>query len=156
MRPIIILIQLIDLQKFLRGNYPLPRLFLPRFKFFLLAALCAFFKAARRFAVKTYFLIQLADLPPMLPEYALCLIIKHKKPLLSSTCLLFSKNKSQGLTKGCGLCFNISMAKYDARTERIKRKFGADAFKKWGKKGGSPILIAQREGRVTVHKKRKG
>ena len=29
----------------------------------------------------------------------------------------------------------------DARLEKIKHKYGKDAFKKWGRKGGSPILI---------------
>lgn len=29
----------------------------------------------------------------------------------------------------------------DARLEKIKHKYGKDAFKRWGQSGGSPILI---------------
>jgi hypothetical protein len=28
------------------------------------------------------------------------------------------------------------------RIQKIKRKYGADAFKKFGRKGGSPILLS--------------
>ena len=30
---------------------------------------------------------------------------------------------------------------YKARTASLKRQYGADIFKKWGKKGGNPILL---------------
>ena len=30
---------------------------------------------------------------------------------------------------------------YKLRTRRLKRKYGKDIFKKWGKKGGNPILL---------------
>lgn len=30
----------------------------------------------------------------------------------------------------------------DNRTKKIRQKFGKDAFRKWGKLGGSPILLA--------------
>ena len=33
-----------------------------------------------------------------------------------------------------------SKAGYKARTKSIKDKYGADIIKKWGKKGGNPIL----------------
>ncbi len=39
--------------------------------------------------------------------------------------------------------------------EKIRRKFGNDAFRKWGKSGGSEILRAWKEGRVTIHEKPK-
>jgi len=45
------------------------------------------------------------------------------------------------------------------RVAKIRRKFGRDAFRKWGSEengGGSPILIAAREGRVTIHGRRAG
>lgn len=34
---------------------------------------------------------------------------------------------------------------YAKRTQKVKRKYGADAFKKWGKKGGNPILLKARK-----------
>ena len=30
---------------------------------------------------------------------------------------------------------------YDKRTRRLKRKYGANIFRKWGKKGGNPVLL---------------
>ena len=33
---------------------------------------------------------------------------------------------------------------YKSRTRQVKHKYGADAFKKWGKKGGNPILLKHR------------
>lgn len=33
---------------------------------------------------------------------------------------------------------------YKARTKRLKRKYGADIFKKWGKKGGNPLLLKKK------------
>ena len=30
---------------------------------------------------------------------------------------------------------------YVARTRKLKRKYGKDIFKKWGKKGGNPVLL---------------
>lgn len=33
-------------------------------------------------------------------------------------------------------------------TQAIKRKFGANAFRKWGKSGGSPILKAWKQGKI--------
>ena len=38
--------------------------------------------------------------------------------------------------------------------EAIKRKYGKNAFKTWGKEGGNPLLKAWKEGRVTIHRKR--
>jgi len=35
----------------------------------------------------------------------------------------------------------------------IKKKFGANAFKRWGALGTSPVLKAWSEGRVTIHSK---
>ncbi len=46
------------------------------------------------------------------------------------------------------------MVKSD-RVERLKRKYGANIFVKWGREGGSPLLKAWEEGRVTIHKARK-
>lgn len=34
--------------------------------------------------------------------------------------------------------------KYKLRTQRIRRKYGKDAFKRWGSKGGNPILLKHR------------
>jgi hypothetical protein len=42
-----------------------------------------------------------------------------------------------------------------ARTRRIKEKYGKDAFRKWGRKGSSPILKAWKEGRVSIKPRRK-
>jgi len=33
---------------------------------------------------------------------------------------------------------------YVGRTRRVKRKFGKDVYKKWGKMGGNPILLKHR------------
>jgi hypothetical protein len=42
------------------------------------------------------------------------------------------------------------------RVTRIKRKYGADAFRKWGREGGNPVLIAQGQGaKITIHKRRR-
>jgi len=30
---------------------------------------------------------------------------------------------------------------YAGRTRKVKRKYGADAYKKWGGKGGNPTLL---------------
>jgi len=30
---------------------------------------------------------------------------------------------------------------YAKRTRKVKRKYGADAYEKWGKLGGNPILL---------------
>jgi hypothetical protein len=32
---------------------------------------------------------------------------------------------------------------YAKRTRALKRKYGADIFKKWGSKGGNPLLLEQ-------------
>lgn len=42
-----------------------------------------------------------------------------------------------------------------ARIRRIKEKHGKDAFIKWGKRGGSPILKAWKEGRIIIKPRRK-
>jgi len=34
-----------------------------------------------------------------------------------------------------------------------KKKYGVNAFKKWGNEGGSPILKAAAEDRITIHEK---
>jgi len=34
---------------------------------------------------------------------------------------------------------------YRARTRNIKRKYGADIFEKWGRKGGNPALLKARK-----------
>ncbi|MGA2670643.1 MAG: hypothetical protein ABSF21_04430 [Dehalococcoidia bacterium] len=34
---------------------------------------------------------------------------------------------------------------YVKRTRRLKRRYGKDIFKKWGKKGGNPILLKTRK-----------
>lgn len=31
------------------------------------------------------------------------------------------------------------------RVAAVRQKYGQDAFKKWGKKGGNPLLLAVRE-----------
>lgn len=50
----------------------------------------------------------------------------------------------------------LSVIKDNARIRRIREKYGADAFKKWGTKGkGSPILLAYKEGRITIKPRRK-
>jgi hypothetical protein len=36
---------------------------------------------------------------------------------------------------------------YDARTRKVKRMYGNNAFVKWGKRGGNPILLKSRRGR---------
>lgn len=36
-------------------------------------------------------------------------------------------------------------------TIAIKRKYGANAFRKWGSAGGSPVLRAWSEGRIPKH-----
>jgi len=33
---------------------------------------------------------------------------------------------------------------YDKRTRMLRRKFGNDIFRRWGKKGGNPILLKQK------------
>ena len=30
---------------------------------------------------------------------------------------------------------------YAGRTRRVKRKYGANAYRRWGKKGGNPALL---------------
>lgn len=40
-------------------------------------------------------------------------------------------------------------------TEKIKKRYGARCFRVWGAEGGNPVLIAQREGRVTIRRKAK-
>lgn len=37
---------------------------------------------------------------------------------------------------------------YAKRTRRLKRKYGTNIFKKWGKKGGNPILLRSRKKKV--------
>jgi len=37
--------------------------------------------------------------------------------------------------------------KYKLRTRRIRRKYGKDAFKEWGSKGGNPILLKHKGGK---------
>ena len=34
---------------------------------------------------------------------------------------------------------------YARRTNEIRKKYGVDAFRKWGKKGGNPILLKARK-----------
>jgi len=34
---------------------------------------------------------------------------------------------------------------YAKRTRKIKRKYGANAFKKWGKLGGNPLLLKSKK-----------
>ncbi|MGD0904618.1 MAG: hypothetical protein ABR924_16905 [Terracidiphilus sp.] len=36
---------------------------------------------------------------------------------------------------------------YKSRTSKIKREYGKDIFKKWGKKGGNPILMKDKRKR---------
>jgi len=48
--------------------------------------------------------------------------------------------------------YHIDMA--TKRVKKIKEKYGEDAFKIFGKKGGNPVLLAQRKGyKITIHKK---
>jgi len=35
----------------------------------------------------------------------------------------------------------------------IRKKYGKNAFQKWGRTGTSPVLKAWKEGRVTIHTK---
>jgi hypothetical protein len=40
------------------------------------------------------------------------------------------------------------------RIEQIKRKYGANAFRVWGREGGNPLLLAQGQGaKITIHKR---
>ena len=34
---------------------------------------------------------------------------------------------------------------YVGRTRRVKRKFGADCYKRWGSLGGNPILLKSKK-----------
>jgi len=34
-------------------------------------------------------------------------------------------------------------SEYNLRTRRIRRKYGKDAYKNWGKLGGNPALLKQ-------------
>lgn len=34
---------------------------------------------------------------------------------------------------------------YAGRTRRVKRKYGANAYQRWGKKGGNPVLLRLRK-----------
>jgi len=43
----------------------------------------------------------------------------------------------------------------EARIRKIRNKYGADAFRKWGKSGGSPYLMALRRGDKLAIRKRK-
>jgi hypothetical protein len=36
---------------------------------------------------------------------------------------------------------------YTRRTERLKKEHGDDVFRKWGKRGGNPVLLKQKEKR---------
>ena len=39
--------------------------------------------------------------------------------------------------------------------DKIKQKFGKDAFRTWGSEGGNPILVAISKGaRVTIHREK--
>ncbi len=33
---------------------------------------------------------------------------------------------------------------YAKRTRKLKRKYGKDIFRKWGKKGGNPVLLRKK------------
>ena len=35
-------------------------------------------------------------------------------------------------------------SQYKLRTRTVKKKYGKDAFKKWGKLGGNPVLLKNR------------
>ena len=41
---------------------------------------------------------------------------------------------------------------YAGRTKRVKRKYGADAYRKWGKLGGNPILLKSKQRKSRVKK----
>ncbi len=43
----------------------------------------------------------------------------------------------------------------EERIRRIKREYGADAFRKWGVRGGNPVLLAQGRGDKIIIRKRK-
>jgi len=48
--------------------------------------------------------------------------------------------------------YNIDMA--TKRIKKIREKYGADAFRKWGSAGGNPVLLAQKKGyKITIRKK---
>ncbi len=48
--------------------------------------------------------------------------------------------------------YHIDMA--TKRIKKIREKYGADIFVKWGKSGGNPTLLAIKKGyKVTIHKK---
>lgn len=38
---------------------------------------------------------------------------------------------------------SINKDGYSRRTANIREKFGADAYRRWGKKGGNPVLLKQ-------------
>lgn len=46
------------------------------------------------------------------------------------------------------------MSKQTERVAKIKRKYGEPIFKKWGREGGNPVLIAQGRGDKIIIKHR--
>ncbi len=40
---------------------------------------------------------------------------------------------------------SVFRAGYKRRTANIRKRFGADAYRRWGRKGGNPLLLAQRD-----------
>ena len=48
--------------------------------------------------------------------------------------------------------YNINMAR---SVVAIRRKYGKNAFQKWGKSGGNPVLIAQGRGDKIIIQRRK-
>jgi hypothetical protein len=34
---------------------------------------------------------------------------------------------------------------YDRRTRKIKTKYGSNAFQRWGRRGGNPVLLRTRQ-----------
>ena len=38
------------------------------------------------------------------------------------------------------------------RVSHIKQKFGKNAFRVWGRKGGSPVLLAYAKGKIQIVK----
>ena len=40
------------------------------------------------------------------------------------------------------------------RVNKIKRKYGVNAFRKWGREGGNPVLIAQGKGEQIIIRKK--
>ncbi len=47
----------------------------------------------------------------------------------------------------------VTVKRDSLRTRKIRQKYGVNAFRTWGKRGGNKLLIAQGKGyKITIHK----